>query len=331
LLLAATLVPGRTKDSCQNRWRSALDSKSDETIVRVGRWTKEEDSNLKNAVEKHNGEDWAAISALVLGRTNTQCWQRWYDRLHSKAKRTCVTKWSAANIKSSPDEDTPARKKPRLQVQASLPAIVAADADTLNVSKGAGVAVASPDTGGTDPMAASPMQPHVAPVRTIVAPKPKSTRPPELLKPHTVTMDNAEEPRASVSFGPPMLQTYEPSATFAGEEKVAALADDSSPAVQTPQPPSPQITRQRPQCGETTWTMRYIELQLHNATQGDCLVRDTDTTQVKTMTQPKAKSKPNQNRHGSSITEMHSTDSYLQSLLAREPQLRDCIASTDAA
>jgi hypothetical protein len=62
-------------------------------------------------------------------------------------------------------------------------------------------------------------------------------------------MDNAKEHRASVSFGPPMLQKYEPSTTFAGEEKVAALVDDSSPAVQTPQPPPPQITRQRPQCG----------------------------------------------------------------------------------
>jgi hypothetical protein len=74
------------------------------------------------------------------------------------AKRTCVTKLSAANIKPSPDEDTPARKKPRLQ--ASLPAI-AADADTRNASPDADVAapVASPDI-GTDPVATSPMQPN---------------------------------------------------------------------------------------------------------------------------------------------------------------------------
>jgi hypothetical protein len=79
------------------------------------------------------------------------------------AKRTCATKLSAANIKSSPDEDIPVRKKPGLQ-EASLPAIlvVAADADILNASPDAGVDVAAPvasaDTGGTDPVADSPMQ-----------------------------------------------------------------------------------------------------------------------------------------------------------------------------
>jgi hypothetical protein len=31
--------------------------------------TKEEDSALKDAVEKHNGEDWASIAALVGCRT----------------------------------------------------------------------------------------------------------------------------------------------------------------------------------------------------------------------------------------------------------------------
>jgi hypothetical protein len=76
--------------------------------------------------------------------------------------KTCVTKLTAANIKSSLDEYIPARKKPRLQVPASLPAI-AADADTLNAyaSPDAGVAVpvASADA-GTAPVAASPMQPN---------------------------------------------------------------------------------------------------------------------------------------------------------------------------
>jgi hypothetical protein len=77
------------------------------------------------------------------------------------AKHTCDTMLTAVNIKSSPDEDTPARKRPCLQVQASLLAI-AADADTLNASPddpGVAAPVASPDT-GTDPMPASPMQPN---------------------------------------------------------------------------------------------------------------------------------------------------------------------------
>jgi hypothetical protein len=62
-----------------SRWYDSLRSKSDGTTAHVGKWTKEEDSTLKNAVEKHNGEDWAAISALVLGRTKKQCCHRWHD------------------------------------------------------------------------------------------------------------------------------------------------------------------------------------------------------------------------------------------------------------
>jgi hypothetical protein len=65
----SALVPGRTKArQCTSRWHGVLDYKSDETIARVGKkWTKE-DVELKDAVEKHNGEDWAAIAALVPGR-----------------------------------------------------------------------------------------------------------------------------------------------------------------------------------------------------------------------------------------------------------------------
>jgi hypothetical protein len=49
------LVPDRTKQQCRNRWQFVLDSKSDETTPRVGKWTTDEDITLKNAVEKHNG------------------------------------------------------------------------------------------------------------------------------------------------------------------------------------------------------------------------------------------------------------------------------------
>jgi hypothetical protein len=56
-------------------------------------------------------------------------------------------------------------------------------------------------------------------------PTPNSTQPPELLKPPTVTMDNAEEHIASLSFGPPRLQKFEPSTTLTGEEEVASRLD----------------------------------------------------------------------------------------------------------
>jgi hypothetical protein len=78
----SSLVPGRTKKQCLNRWRNALvHSKSDETTERKGKWTTEEDSTLKDAVEKHNGKNWAAISELVPGRTNRQCCSRWVKYL----------------------------------------------------------------------------------------------------------------------------------------------------------------------------------------------------------------------------------------------------------
>jgi hypothetical protein len=62
-----------------------LDSKSDETTARKGKWTTDEDSTLKDAVEKHSGKNWVAISALVPGRAKRQCWNRWVDVLDSKS------------------------------------------------------------------------------------------------------------------------------------------------------------------------------------------------------------------------------------------------------
>jgi hypothetical protein len=88
----ATLVPGRTEQQCLNRWHSALDSKSDETIARAGKWTKEEDSTLKDAVEKHYGTDWTAISELVPCRTKTQCWHRWNGVLDRKSEKKTARK-----------------------------------------------------------------------------------------------------------------------------------------------------------------------------------------------------------------------------------------------
>jgi hypothetical protein len=77
----SSMVPGRTRQQCLNRWRNALHSKRDETTERKGKWTTEEDSTLKDAVEKHNGKNWAAISELVPGRTNRQCCLRWVKHL----------------------------------------------------------------------------------------------------------------------------------------------------------------------------------------------------------------------------------------------------------
>jgi hypothetical protein len=90
------LVPGRSKQQIKKRWHYILDSKCDETTAHAGRWTKEEDSMLKDAVEKHNGEDWAAISELVPGRTRFQCNKRWHSALDSKSDVTTayVGRWT---------------------------------------------------------------------------------------------------------------------------------------------------------------------------------------------------------------------------------------------
>jgi hypothetical protein len=41
-----------------------------------GRWTLEEDAKLGDAV-KELGTNWAAVTAMVPGRTNKQCRYRW--------------------------------------------------------------------------------------------------------------------------------------------------------------------------------------------------------------------------------------------------------------
>ncbi len=84
----ATLVPGRTRLQCWNRWRDALNPSIDRATGRKGKWTAVEDSKLKDAVQMHGGKDWAAISTMVPGRTRTQCWFRWKDALDPSINRT---------------------------------------------------------------------------------------------------------------------------------------------------------------------------------------------------------------------------------------------------
>jgi hypothetical protein len=89
----AALVPDRTRKQCRNRWYEALHSKSDETSAPRGKWTADEDSKLEDAVENHNGKNWAAIAAVVPGRTTKQCWRRWHATLlHCKSDETTARK-----------------------------------------------------------------------------------------------------------------------------------------------------------------------------------------------------------------------------------------------
>jgi hypothetical protein len=90
------LVPGRTGSQCKGRWHSALNPSIVLTAGSGGKWTEDEDSKLKDAVQKHGGKDWFAISALVPGRTVSQCSGRWKNALHPSINRASgrTGKWS---------------------------------------------------------------------------------------------------------------------------------------------------------------------------------------------------------------------------------------------
>jgi hypothetical protein len=75
--LIAALVLGRTKVQCRNRWCGTLVSKMDPTTARLGTWTVDEDTKLRDAVLSHGGKNWELINALVPGRSLSQCYNRW--------------------------------------------------------------------------------------------------------------------------------------------------------------------------------------------------------------------------------------------------------------
>jgi hypothetical protein len=62
----ATLVPGRTTNQCWHRWRDSLEPRADPTPTRTGRWTTDEDTKLKDAVQLHDGKNWDAIARSYL-------------------------------------------------------------------------------------------------------------------------------------------------------------------------------------------------------------------------------------------------------------------------
>jgi hypothetical protein len=82
------LVPGRTQKQCRSRWHHNLVSNIDPTTTRVGKWTADEDKNLKDAVRAHGGKNWKGIAALVPGRTKAQCRTRWTNI--SRGTALCV-------------------------------------------------------------------------------------------------------------------------------------------------------------------------------------------------------------------------------------------------
>jgi hypothetical protein len=92
----AAMVPCRAQKQCRSRWHDVLKQKMDRANGRTGKWTEDEDIKLKDAVQLHGGKDWAAITALVPGRTKKQCSRRWDDVLNPSIALTagCTGKWT---------------------------------------------------------------------------------------------------------------------------------------------------------------------------------------------------------------------------------------------
>jgi myb proto-oncogene protein len=82
----AALVLGRTGEQCRARWKEVLDPSIDRANGRTGKWSAEEDSKLKDAERTHGGKNWAAISALVPGRSEKQSRCRWKVHLDPDIK-----------------------------------------------------------------------------------------------------------------------------------------------------------------------------------------------------------------------------------------------------
>jgi hypothetical protein len=73
----AAMVTGRTTVQCRQRWSKSWQDTNDNN---TGEWTVEEMQKLTDAVTEH-GEHWPRITALVPGRTNAQCRQRWAESM----------------------------------------------------------------------------------------------------------------------------------------------------------------------------------------------------------------------------------------------------------
>jgi hypothetical protein len=98
----AALVPNRTKDQCQNRWRwCTLDPSIDRTNGGAGKWKEDEDINLEQTVQKLGSKDWVAIAALVPGRTRKQCNKRWHDILDPSIDRVTGIRVNGKTTKTS--------------------------------------------------------------------------------------------------------------------------------------------------------------------------------------------------------------------------------------
>ncbi|GFP86225.1 myb-like protein l [Phtheirospermum japonicum] len=85
--IAASLGTNRTPFQCLARYQRSLNAS-----ILKREWTKEEDNQLRTAVETYGESNWQVVASVMEGRTGTQCSNRWLKTLHPARKR--VGKWT---------------------------------------------------------------------------------------------------------------------------------------------------------------------------------------------------------------------------------------------
>uniref|UniRef100_A0A8C6V5Q1 Transcriptional activator Myb n=1 Tax=Naja naja TaxID=35670 RepID=A0A8C6V5Q1_NAJNA len=82
----ANFLPHRTDVQCQHRWQKVLNPE----LIK-GPWTKEEDQQVIELVQKYGPKRWSVIAKHLKGRIGKQCRERWHNHLNPEVKKTSWT------------------------------------------------------------------------------------------------------------------------------------------------------------------------------------------------------------------------------------------------
>ncbi|KAJ6340322.1 hypothetical protein OIU77_008141 [Salix suchowensis] len=85
--IAVSLGTNRTPFQCLSRFQRSLNAR-----ILKREWTKEEDAQLRAAVETYGERDWQSVASTLEGRAGTQCSNRWKKTLHPAIRR--VGRWT---------------------------------------------------------------------------------------------------------------------------------------------------------------------------------------------------------------------------------------------
>ncbi len=94
----AEKIPGKTHQQCKNHWIRVLNP-----TIKHGKWTEEEDEQLKNLVDQH-GKKWAEIAKEMSGRTSLQCYQHYKRTLNPAIKKRKWTEEEDEQLKNLVDQ-----------------------------------------------------------------------------------------------------------------------------------------------------------------------------------------------------------------------------------